>query len=61
MKKVVLLSLIFSLVSYASSEPKDRDMDGVADIRDKCPSTPFFDLVNSRGCTVKTLVAKGKQ
>jgi len=61
MKKFLLLSLIFSLSIYASSGFKDKDMDGVADIRDKCLSTPFFDLVDSKGCTVKTLAVKGKQ
>ena len=36
-------------------------MDGVADSRDKCLSTLFFDLVDSKGYTVKTLAVKGKQ
>ncbi len=58
MKKFLLLGLIFSLSIYANSGFKDKDMDGVADSRDKCLYTPFFDLVDSRGCTVKTLASK---
>ncbi len=33
----------------------DRDMDGVQDDRDQCKNTPFWAVVNSKGCTVKRL------
>ena len=58
MKKYLLFGLILTLGIYANSGFKDSDMDGVADSRDKCLSTPFFDLVDSKGCTVKTLASK---
>ncbi len=61
MKKISLLILIFSLGLFANNGFKDKDMDGIADKRDMCLHTPFFDLVDSKGCTVKTLAVKGKQ
>lgn len=35
----------------------DSDMDGVPNNRDKCPNTPFSDLVNANGCAIKSLVS----
>ncbi len=31
----------------------DSDFDGVGDRYDKCPNTPFSDLVDKNGCTIK--------
>jgi len=39
-----------TLFSYSVS---DGDFDGVSDEFDECPNTPFSDLVDSRGCSVK--------
>ena len=61
MKKIPLFILILSLGVFANAGFKDKDMDGIADSRDKCLHTPFFDLVDSKGCTVKTLAVKGKE
>lgn len=49
MKKFLplLLSLFFSTGLFAL----DSDMDGVSDPNDKCPNTPFTDLVDINGCT----------
>jgi len=61
MKKILLLSSIFFAVAAAGSNFADRDTDGVPDKRDKCQFTPFFDLVDSNGCTVKRLAVKSKR
>ncbi len=52
-KKIVTLLLVstLSLLAYT-----DSDMDGVDDKNDLCPNTPFSDLVNSDGCSTKSLV-----
>jgi len=42
-----------SLMAYS-----DSDMDGVEDSLDKCPNTPFTDLVNSNGCSIQKLTPK---
>jgi hypothetical protein len=47
---VLLLSLFSPLFAYS-----DTDFDGVEDIRDKCPNTPFSELVDINGCTTKSL------
>ena len=52
-KILVLLMLPFisaNLYAYV-----DNDMDGVEDSVDKCPNTPFSDLVDLSGCTVQTM------
>lgn len=51
MKKLLLLLMIAPLFVSAS----DADMDGVRDDRDACRNTPFWALVDSRGCTVKRI------
>ncbi len=45
-----LLFLLFQGVAYAYI---DSDFDGVSDKRDACPNTPFSDLVDAKGCSVK--------
>ena len=55
MKKVLLYLCAFSVVVTASTHFHDSDMDGVPDKKDRCHHTPFSALVDSRGCTVKTL------
>ncbi|MDH4944438.1 DUF3187 domain-containing protein [Sulfurimonas sp. C5] len=53
MKKFLLflILLVFSGNLFAF----DSDMDGVSDAKDKCPNTPFTDLVDIDGCTKKSL------
>lgn len=53
MKKFLpfLMLLVFSGSLFAF----DSDMDGVNDAKDKCPNTPFTDLVDIDGCTNKSL------
>jgi hypothetical protein len=52
MTKILLILLTMSITLLAYS---DYDMDGVDDKIDKCPNTPFSDLVNTSGCTTKSL------
>lgn len=47
---LVLLAVLIPLIAYS-----DFDMDGVDDNTDKCPNTSFNDLVNTSGCTMKSL------
>ena len=52
---IILLFTGFFLYGYV-----DTDLDGVDDSVDKCPNTPFSDLVNESGCTVKSLIKNKK-
>jgi len=47
---ILLLAIPIYLLAY-----NDFDMDGVDDKIDKCPNTPFSDLVDMDGCTIKSL------
>jgi len=58
MVRFIIFILTLTIGISASSGFKDSDMDGVIDKRDRCKHTPFFDQVDRRGCTVKTLVVK---
>jgi predicted porin len=51
MKKILLLPLLLSGCLFAI----DSDMDGVDDAQDQCRNTPFSDLVNASGCTIRSL------
>jgi len=54
MKKVFLIITILlytTLFAYV-----DSDFDGVDDSSDRCPNTPFMELVDINGCTTKSLV-----
>lgn len=53
MKKIVLLSLLLSGCLLAI----DSDLDGVDDAQDRCPNTPFADLVDQSGCSVQSIPA----
>ena len=53
-KWIISLLMIASLMyGYV-----DSDLDGVDDSVDKCPNTPFSDLVDESGCTIESLVKK---
>ena len=47
-----LFFLLLELVLFGYS---DMDLDGVDDAIDKCPSTPFSELVDESGCSVEKL------
>ncbi len=51
MKKLLWFFVLIPVLMTAA----DRDMDGVSDDRDQCKNTPFWAVVNSRGCTVKRI------
>ncbi len=54
-------SLLFIMLGFLSTTLlafSDTDMDGVADSVDKCPNTPFMDLVDINGCSKKSLESK---
>lgn len=51
-KLLLFLSMMVSAPLWAYS---DRDMDGVDDLNDHCPQTPFSALVNTQGCTIQSL------
>lgn len=51
---MMLFSVLF-LYGYV-----DSDLDGVDDSVDKCPNTPFSDLVDESGCTIKSLIEEKK-
>ena len=53
MKKIALALLL--LCNLAHSEYLDSDFDGVEDTYDKCPNTPFTELVDINGCSVESL------
>ncbi|HQS66700.1 MAG TPA: DUF3187 domain-containing protein [Sulfuricurvum sp.] len=51
MKKILIVSLLLSAYVLAV----DSDMDGVDDAQDQCRDTPFSDLVNADGCSIRSL------
>jgi hypothetical protein len=56
MKKLIILLMILPVLAIAA----DRDMDGVRDDHDACRNTPFWAVVNSKGCTVKHIRPRKK-
>jgi len=52
---LLLILIVFNLYGYT-----DTDLDGVDDSIDKCPNTPFTDLVDKNGCSIKSLVKNKK-
>lgn len=53
-KKLTLLAtVVFALNLHAFT---DSDLDGVDDSVDKCPNTPFMDIVDLNGCTKRSLL-----
>jgi hypothetical protein len=68
MKKMILLLLAASVSLLAAGSHKklqasynDRDMDGVVDKYDRCPHTPFFAIVNKKGCMIKKVKISKEQ
>jgi len=54
MRFLVLISLLFVNLLAAV----DSDMDGVDNDVDRCPNTPFFELVDKTGCTTEKIALK---
>ncbi len=54
MKKIFLTCLV-ALLAFAN-EYHDQDLDGVPDNLDRCPNTPFSDIVDEYGCSVERLI-----
>ena len=48
MIKILITLFSFQLLLFAYS---DVDLDGVEDSYDRCPNTPFYELVDTFGCT----------
>ncbi len=48
------LSIFLSINLFAYT---DSDFDGVVDSVDRCPNTPFSELVDISGCTTKSLIS----
>jgi len=55
MKQLLLLPTIFFAINLLAFT--DSDFDGVEDSLDRCPNTPFTDLVDVSGCVKKSLVS----
>lgn len=55
MKNLLFIALV--LLSTSLYAYMDSDFDGVEDAQDKCPNTPFTDLVDISGCSVQSLVS----
>jgi len=54
MKKMLMLTII-SVLMQGVAMAADRDLDGVPDDRDRCRHTPFWALVNAKGCTIRQI------
>jgi len=55
MKQTKSLLVLLLLGTLHVDGANDADLDGVDDINDKCPNTPFSDLANTSGCTTTSL------
>lgn len=55
-KKKLTLLLVGLLYTLNLQAFTDSDLDGVDDSIDKCPNTPFMDIVDLNGCTKKSLL-----
>ena len=55
---VFLVSMLYALNLHAF---EDSDLDGVEDVYDQCPNTPFMDIVDLDGCTKRSLLATQKK
>jgi len=57
MVKIYSYSFLLLLILFngcaTNTLPKDTDNDGVIDIYDKCPNTPFKYQVDATGCKLK--------
>ncbi len=51
MLRFLLLLFTLQLALFAYS---DYDLDGIDDANDRCPNTPFYELVDSFGCSISS-------
>ncbi|NPA66010.1 MAG: transporter [Epsilonproteobacteria bacterium] len=58
MKNFLKICLVSSITFSSLFAYVDSDLDGVEDSKDQCPNTPFTDIVNSKGCSIKKLTPK---
>jgi len=58
MKKTLSLVLLFLATLLLAYE--DSDLDGVQNSLDRCPNTPFSELVDINGCSIKSLTSPHK-
>ena len=54
MIRAILLVSMFATTPFLYA--LDSDYDGVADQYDRCPNTPFMDIVDANGCSLTTLL-----
>ncbi len=47
---------LFFLVLTLLAQYSDQDLDGVPDTLDRCPNTPFSDIVDQYGCSIQKLI-----
>jgi len=55
--KYILFSIFVVFYSTSLFAYSDFDMDGVEDKDDRCPNTPFMELVDINGCTTEYLIS----
>jgi len=55
--KKLLLFIMLGMLGTTLFAYSDSDMDGVVDDQDKCPNTPFTDLVDINGCSKQSLIS----
>ncbi len=58
MKKVLMVC--FCVVAIVANEYNDDDLDGVPNNLDRCPHTPFSDIVDEYGCSIERLIRPKK-
>ncbi len=61
MKLVLKIFVGLVLLSSFAFGFVDSDFDGVSDRYDECPNTPFSDLVDDKGCSVKKVAITAKK
>ena len=58
MKKLLSLTLLFLTTLLLAYD--DSDFDGVQNSLDRCPNTPFSELVDMNGCSIQSLLSSHK-
>jgi hypothetical protein len=56
----IICSLTLLLFTTLLLAYEDSDLDGVENTLDRCPNTPFSELVDINGCSVKSLISSHK-
>jgi len=51
-----LIALLLLILSLQANEYNDDDLDGVPNYLDRCPNTPFSDIVDEYGCSIERLI-----